>query len=171
MRLLTFFTLLTLIISPPSNSWAQLTDDESEYANKLSTAFEKVAEFITPSVVNIRSIKKMSPSPAGARVNPFFEQFRQFFGDDSDLPNGNPFGMPDQGYAQEGMGTGVVISADGYILTNAHVIGEADQLSVGLNDKRTAKAKIIGIDTRTDLAVIKIQLDGLTPATMGNSDT
>ncbi len=167
--LASFFIFATSLVTPPP-SFAQLSDDETEYANKLSSAFEKVAEIITPSVVNIRAVKKIGPSQSGAQINPFFEQFRQFFGDDFGGPYGSPFSQPGQGFTQEGMGTGVVISADGQILTNAHVIGSADVLTVGLNDKRTAKAKIVGIDSRTDLAVIKIELSGLKPAKIGDSD-
>ena len=131
----------------------------------LSLAFKQVAKALSPSVVNIRSIKVIQPSssPRGFPRDPF----RDFFGDDffdrirPQLPDGGK---------QTGLGTGVIVSDDGYILTNNHVVDGADEVNVRLSDDREYKAKVIGADAKTDLAVIKIEETGLRPATLGNSD-
>ncbi|HRB19806.1 MAG TPA: Do family serine endopeptidase, partial [Chitinophagales bacterium] len=93
--------------------------------------------------------------------NPFF----QFFGDPFD---GSPYDMPPQ--EQEGSGSGVIISNDGYIVTNNHVIDGADEINVNLYDNREFKAKVIGNDPNTDLAVIKIDASNLSYLTFANSD-
>jgi len=88
-----------------------------------------------------------------------FEQFRRFFGE-----------VPHE-YKQHGLGSGVIVSPDGYILTNNHVIGGADEIHVTLMDKREFTAKVIGKDPKTDLALIKIDThEQLPSATLGNSD-
>ena len=98
-------------------------------------------------------------SKAGTR-NPQAEDpwFRFFFGDQG---SGEP---------QGGLGSGVIVSASGYILTNNHVVEGADNIEVSLNDQRKARAKVIGTDPETDLAVLKIELDRLPVIVLGNSD-
>src|SRR5215207_7972783 len=83
--------------------------------------------------------------------------FRFFFGDQGGMP-------------QAGLGSGVIISADGYILTNNHVIEGADEIEVVLNDSRRTRAKVIGTDPDTDLAILKVSLERLPVITLGNSD-
>lgn len=83
--------------------------------------------------------------------------FRFFFGDQGSVP-------------QTGLGSGVIISAEGFILTNNHVIEGATEIEVALNDSRKAQARVIGTDPETDLAILKIQLDRLPVITLGNSD-
>ena len=83
--------------------------------------------------------------------------FRFFFGDQGGMP-------------QAGLGSGVIISPDGYILTNNHVVEGADEIEVVLNDSRRSRAKVIGTDPDTDLAILKISLDRLPVITLGNSD-
>ncbi len=102
------------------------------------------------------------PGPGQGPNIPFgpFEQFRRFFG--QQIP---------REYKQHGLGSGVIISPDGYILTNNHVVGGAEQIHVTLMDGREFKAKVIGRDPKTDLALIKINTkDPLPYATLGNSD-
>ena len=77
-------------------------------------------------------------------------------------------GQPGQEYKSQSLGSGFIISSDGYILTNAHVVNEADEVLVKLNDKREFKAKIIGADKRTDVALIKIEATNLPKATIGD---
>ncbi|GAC1525940.1 MAG: Do family serine endopeptidase [Ramlibacter sp.] len=81
------------------------------------------------------------------------------------------FGEGGEGQPQVGLGSGVIISADGYILTNNHVVEAADEIEVTLNDSRTARAKVIGTDPDSDLAVLRIALDRLPVITLGNSDS
>jgi serine protease Do len=160
----------------PKHALASPDIDESEIpaaletADQLSTAFEYVAEMVKPSVVSIRSSKKIEVSqrpqiPDDLRNSPFrdfFDDdfFERFFG-----PQGR--GRP---YVQQGLGTGFVVSEDGYILTNNHVVERADEVSVMLSDGREFKAEIIGTDPKTDVAVIKVDGEGLQPVTLGDSD-
>ncbi len=144
-------------------------DDSIRQAQSLSRAFESVAEKVAPAVVNIRAVKKIRPvrrGPSPALPNhPFFDQFRDFFDDKGAAPF-----QPPEGYQQEGMGTGVIIDSAGHILTNNHVIGDADEITVKLKDGKEVKAKIVGTDPRSDLGVIKVESNGLTPARLGDSD-
>ena len=138
-------------------------------AQNLSAAFESVAETITPAVVSISSAKKPKKRDALRKKlnDPALEQFKEYFGPDF-FDKFQPQ-QPDGG--QLGLGTGVIIDAQqGLILTNNHVIGEADDVTVTLNDKRKFKAEIKGTDPKSDIAVIKIKADKLTAAKLGNSD-
>jgi serine protease Do len=97
--------------------------------------------------------------PGGGGGGDPFEQFRHFFGE---VPHN---------FKQHGLGSGVIISPDGYILTNNHVVGEASEIRVKLSDQREFKAKVIGKDEKTDLALIKIDTNEQLPyAALGNSD-
>ena len=126
----------------------------------LSDAFATVAEGVKPSVVYIRSRRTERPT-ASRRVPPGFEEF---------------FGRPrrNQGEPQveTGAGSGFLVTADGYILTNYHVVEDADEVMVRLADRHEFKAKIVGSDQNTDLAVVKIEPQSvhLTPARLGSSD-
>jgi serine protease DegQ len=111
------------------------------------------AQRASAAVVSINTSKAASRHPSAN--DPWF---RFFFGDQGG-------GMP-----QAGLGSGVLISADGYILTNNHVVEGADEIEVVLNDSRRARAKVIGTDPDTDLAILKVSLDRLPVITLGNSD-
>jgi len=136
----------------------------------LSTAFRTVAKAMRPSVVSVSTVKHVRPSRLERgrdRTRPQIpEQFRDFFGDN--LPFDLP--IPPEGFDQEGMGSGVIVSSDGYILTNNHVVRGADEVNVTLSDRRTVPAKVVGTDPKTDVAVVKVETDGLVPAPLGNSD-
>lgn len=124
--------------------------------------FVYAAKAVTPGVVHIRSTFESS-SRMGQGSNQFDEYFRQFFGD----PHGG--GQPQQRQSM-GTGSGVIVSEDGYIATNNHVIENATEIEVLLNDNRTYKAEIIGIDPTTDLALLKVEASGLPFIKVGNSD-
>jgi len=140
-------------------------------ATALSDAFANAAEVIRPSVVSVSSVKRVQASrrlqraPGPMSNNPL----REFFGDDF-LDRFLQPEEPGRGYAQQGLGTGVIVSDDGYIVTNNHVVREADEVSVKLPDDRSFKAKVVGTDEKTDLAVIKIEASGLHAAKLGDSD-
>jgi serine protease Do len=119
----------------------------------LSRTFISVAKQIKPAVVNIDVVEKTKR--ASIRVPEGFPQIPGF----GDTPR-----------RQKGTGSGVVISSDGYILTNNHVAGDAEQINVKLSDGREFKARIVGKDSETDLAVIKIDAQNLSFARLGNSD-
>ena len=123
-------------------------------AEGLSSAFRNVAEAIRPSVVSI-STSKMLQRRLPPGLAPFY---RDFLGDQ---------GVPEE---ETGMGSGVIVRPDGYILTNNHVVEDADELKVELSDGRVVDGTIVGTDPETDLAVVKIDLPGLRAAPMGNSD-
>ncbi len=123
----------------------------------LSEAFASVAEHVKPSVVFIKSGRKARSESPRMELPPGFEQF---------FPR-----MPSPGPEfQESAGSGFIVSRDGYILTNDHVVDGSDQVTVRLLDRREFKAKVIGTDPNTDLAVVKIDADNLTPAPLGDSD-
>lgn len=143
-------------------------------ASDLKTTFQTVAKAMRPSVVSISTIKHVRASRqerGRERARPQVpEQFRDFFGDQ--FPFDRFFEMPDmpEGFDREGLGSGVIVSPDGYILTNNHVVRGADEVNVTLSDRRTIPAKVVGTDPRTDLAVIKVEATGLIAAPLGNSD-
>lgn len=128
-------------------------------ADELSKSFEQVAASITPSVVTIATEIKAKKNQQKVP-----EQFHDFFGDDF-----FDHMMPGP---QRGLGTGVVVDEEGHILTNNHVIGDADQVTVRFGDDRVVKAEVVGSDPRTDLAVIKMKTidKSLRPARLGDSD-
>ena len=118
-----------------------------------------VAERALPSVVNIAMSRTVR-----AQQHPMFQHpmFRDFFGRG---------GQPAPERPQKGMGSGVIISADGLVVTNSHVVKSADKIMVVLNDKREFSATVVGTDPKSDLAVLKLKgASGLRPITLGNSD-
>jgi serine protease DegQ len=117
-----------------------------------SGSFRLAAQKSSSAVVSINISKNARPSPHSN--DPWF---KFFFGDQQDQ-------------AQMGLGSGVIVSADGYILTNNHVVEGADEIDVVLNDSRHARAKVIGTDPDSDLAVLKIELDRLPVIVLGNSN-
>jgi serine protease DegQ len=115
-------------------------------------SFRLAAQRASAAVVSINTSKAPDRHP-----NANDPWFRFFFGDQGGAP-------------QAGLGSGVLISADGYILTNNHVVEGADEIEAVLNDSRRARAKVIGTDPDTDLAILKISLERLPVITLGNSD-
>lgn len=130
----------------------------------VQTAFEKVAEVALPSVVNIYTNQKVrvKPFPIPFEDNPLFRDFfEDFF---------NDFVPKEREYKSTSLGSGFIVSSDGYIVTNDHVIRNADEINVKLYNKKTYTAKIIGRDPKTDVAVIKINTSGLKPLKLGDSN-
>ena len=124
--------------------------------------FVYAADVSTPAVVHIKNTAGRSSRSGGGNMGGM-DIFRDFFGGE------DPFRQGQQG-PQESAGSGVIISSDGYIVTNNHVIEGAEELEVTLHDKRKLKAKLIGTDPSTDIAVIQIQATGLPTLAFGNSD-
>ena len=125
--------------------------------------FTVLVEKVGPAVVNVVTTRKSRGGAApGATDDPLFEFFRRF------MPN-PPDTEPDT--PGEGLGSGFITSADGYILTNAHVVAEADEVTVRLADAREFKAKVVGSDKRTDIALLKVTASGLPAVTLGSSET
>lgn len=140
----------------------------NSYAKDLPD-FTELAEKQGPAVVNISITQNMrvdnaSPFP-GMPGDDQMQEFFKRFGIPG-YPGQN--GAPQSEYKSQSLGSGFIISADGYILTNAHVVSEADEVIVKLSDKREFKAKIIGADKRTDVALVKIEATGLPKVTIGD---
>ncbi|MFV0679664.1 DegQ family serine endoprotease [Ottowia sp.] len=135
--------------------------------------FTDLVEQVGPSVVNIRTVERVrSGSFEGSMDEEAQEFFRRFFGVPlPDMPRQSPRQSRPQGTEREvprGVGSGFVLSADGYVMTNAHVVDGADEVIVTLTDKREFKARIIGADKRTDVAVVKIEATGLPAVRIGD---
>ena len=134
--------------------------------------FTELVERVGPSVVNIRTQERSNRSASAqgnGGIDPNMQEFFKRFG--IPLPGGR--GAPRGGGADEeplqrGVGSGFILSADGYVMTNAHVVDGADELLVTLTDKREFKAKVIGLDKRTDVAVVKIDATGLPAVKLGD---
>ncbi len=137
-------------------------------AEDLSRAFQFVAGSVGPSVVTISSVQKMRPILQTRREIP--EELRRFFGDEDAWDKFFDFHTPPEGFNRQGLGSGVIISEDGYIVTNNHVVRNADGVVVTLADGRQFDAKVVGVDRKTDLAVLRIEAEGLTPAPLGDSE-
>lgn len=144
-----------------SSTPAYLTNQSGNVAAIPVDGFTTAADKVLPAVVHIRSIGK-----AKSNDNSLFdmeeipETFRRFFGEPS----------PRQQPKQEGTGSGVIISADGYIVTNNHVVADAEKIEITLHDKRLLTAKVIGLDPNTDVALIKIDAENLPTLSFANSD-
>ncbi|MGD8718765.1 MAG: DegQ family serine endoprotease [Candidatus Zixiibacteriota bacterium] len=148
----------------PSGEAETNPSGDLEALRRIGQGFSQVVEEVSPSVVNVRVSKTVRSSGSGYGGSPF-----DFFGES---PFGKFFEMPEGGeeYLQEGSGSGVIVSADGYILTNNHVISDADEITVVTADGERYDAEVVGADRRTDLAVIKIEGKGFDAATLGDSD-
>jgi Do/DeqQ family serine protease len=140
-------------ISSPSGTVAVLQAPAGTTRGGAAGSFNTAARTASPAVVSITASKEGTKQPQLA--DPWF---RFFFGDQ------------DPAEQQQGLGSGVIVSPNGYILTNHHVIEGADNIEVTLNDQRKARARIVGTDPETDLAVLRIELDKLPAIVMGNSD-
>jgi serine protease DegQ len=123
----------------------------------LTGSYSVAARKAMPSVVNIFTSKEVK-----VPRHPFMDDplFRRFFGDQLD----------DETQRTSSLGSGVIVGAEGYILTNHHVIEAADEIEVALNDGRQAKAKVVGTDPESDLAVLKIELQNLPAVTFGRAE-
>ena len=170
-------------VLPLQSAWAQ-----SSGASRTLPDFTDLVEIVGPSVVNIRTIDKVAVNPvAGPNPNnggpnsggpsdeELQELFRRFFGMPPPGKPGTP-GQPRQPNRPQqqpeeqprGVGSGFILTNDGFIMTNAHVVDGADQVIVTLTDKREFTARIVGADKRTDVAVVKIEASGLPPVKIGD---
>ncbi len=150
MKRLMLYTLICLFISFYSLAEVKF----------IPASFKEIADKVKPSVVNISTVQVLKRN-----VDPFYDQFF----DDDILERF--FGIPKGTFKRRSLGSGFIVDKKGYIMTNSHVVEEADEITVKLYNQKEYKAKIVGIDKETDVAVIKINsVDGLIPASLGNSD-
>jgi len=137
-----------------------LEGPEIDALERQNKGFERIAQAVTPGIVAIQSTTVIKVQQSPFFMDPFF---RQFFGDM--FPQ---FNIPRE-QREHALGSGVIVSPDGYIVTNNHVIAKATDIQVLLSDKRTFKGKVVGADPQTDVAVIKVQARDLPTVPFGDS--
>jgi Do/DeqQ family serine protease len=125
-------------------------------------SYADLAARVAPSIVTVRSERVAKPEPAGLPFGDDERPFRRFFGERGPV-------SPEPPQRQAGLGSGVIVNVDGTILTNHHVIDGADRIQVELQDRRTFPAKVLGSDSASDLAVLKIDAKGLVALPLGDS--
>lgn len=158
---------LSMVVLPLSPAVAQV---------RALPDFTDLVEQVGPSVVNIRTLEKTSTrqGEGGAMDQNMLEFFKRFGLPIPNMPNGprqSPppnHGQPQDDEQPRGVGSGFILTSDGMIMTNAHVVDGADEVLVTLTDKREFKAKIIGADKRSDVAVVKIDATGLPAVKVGD---
>jgi serine protease Do len=126
--------------------------------------FSELAQRVGPSVVNIRTTERRTGSNGNGAMDPNLEEFFKRFGiplPNKPDPRRGPHDNDDDEPQMRGVGSGFILSADGYVMTNAHVVEGADEVIVTLTDKRELKARIVGSDKRSDVAVVKVEATGL----------
>ena len=164
--------------APPAPAASALDDNSVSALVSLDKAMETLAARVTPAIVNVTVTSKMSAKQnANAQDDNDDDDdngLQQFFGPNSPFGQ-NPFGgrgfrmQPRQPQIEHGLGSGVIISPDGYIVTNNHVVDGATDIRVTLTDRRILQAKVIGTDPLTDLAVIKVNETNLPSIPWGDS--
>jgi serine protease Do len=127
---------------------------------ETSRAFSDIVSAVSPAVVNISTTKVVRRDTLPFSEDPFFDLFRPF----------HDFGLPKK-WKEQSLGSGVIVSKDGYIITNNHVVEQSEDIRVTLFDKRSFRGKIVGADPKTDIAVVKISADNLPTVPWGDSDT
>lgn len=138
---------------------SNLTPPNDNSTRTVITSYAEAVKKASPSVVNIYTRKELAPQ----RRHPLLDdpRYRRFF---------NSSDAPQQKRMQSALGSGVIVSKEGYIITNFHVINGADEIVIALQDGRQAHAKVIGESREYDMAVLRIDLDKLIPISIGNPD-
>ena len=152
------------VVQPAAFSPPPTSEDLLRFNQHLIT----IAKKVTPAVVNISIVKTSAPRSSPFPHSPFFDDpfFRKFFGERFREER-----RQEPRRRQQGMGSGVIVNPDGYIVTNNHVVAEGDEIQVVLGDQRKFEAELIGTDPKTDLAIVKIEASGLPFLSWGDSST
>ena len=162
--------LVTLLVLLSTPGFGQVAG--SHGARDLQEAFRNVAKEVKPAVVNVTAIRTVTTRNMAPNLEPFFENhpFREFFGDEFLRRFFGAQSAPEH-YRQQGIGSGFIIDQRGYIVTNRHVIKGAEEILVTLEAKKQYKARLIAADSKTDVAIIKIDGGPFPHARLGNSKT
>ncbi len=165
------FALCAPICLLAINSYAQPANGKG--AKDLQESFRAVAKNVRPAVVNISSVKTVRSQNPMYETDPSFENhpFREFFGDDFFRRFFGGPQMGQQGARQQGLGSGFIYDRRGYVLTNRHVVNGADQITVTLDGKKKYKAHLVAADSKTDIAILKIDGNDFPHAALGNSSS
>jgi len=158
---------VALAVCLGASGWAAMPSARAQ--GRELPDFTELAEKWSPSVVNIRTLER-GRAMSGAEVDPNVEEFFRRFGipmPGRPDPRRGPRG--DEEPQQRGVGSGFILSNDGFVMTNAHVVDGADEVIVTLTDKREFKARIVGFDKRTDVAVVKIEATALPAVRIGDA--
>lgn len=162
-----WFFIAMILLGMPEVTHAQ--DKALENLRETGKAFASVAKDASPAVVFIKVEKTVSQGPFFRYRSPFEDEFfKRFFGEPG--PGFPQFPQQQQKRQVQSQGSGFIITRDGYILTNNHVVGDADKVTVKLLDGREFTAKTVGTDPPTDVAVIKIDAENLPVLSLGDSD-
>jgi serine protease Do len=158
---------LAPVVAAESSKEGEIPAGVTAFADRLSEAFRDAAKRVGPAVVSITTSETVTaPSnPFGGLPDDFFRRFFGFGPEDEKGDSG-----PTQRFERRGLGSGVIVDPSGYILTNNHVVSTAQQITVRLADDREFKAKVIGADPPTDVALVKIEAEKLPVAELGDSD-
>jgi serine protease Do len=135
---------------------SKLEGADIEALEQQNKGYERIAQAVTPAIVNIQSTQVMKVQQSPFFTDPFF---RQLFGDM----------FPQSRVPKRALGSGVIVSPDGYIITNNHVIKNASDIQVMLSDKRSFKGKVVGADPQTDVAIVKVDAKDLPTVPFGDS--
>jgi len=143
---------------------AKISEQSVDLLTRTGKAMAEVTSAVKPAIVNIATTRTIKVSGGG---DPFFDDpfFKRFFGDQFGRQRQQP-----KEHKSAGLGSGVIVSSDGYIITNSHVIKDADEIKVTLTDKKEFAGRVIGSDPKTEIAVVKIEAKDLPTVSWGNSD-
>jgi serine protease Do len=150
----------SLNLQSSAHSQPTISKEAIETLSKVNQAMSEVAASVKPAVVNISSSRVVTQR----MQSPFFDDpiFKRFFGDE--------FGFNRSGkFKRSGQGSGVIVDKNGYILTNSHVVKDADEIKIKLSDSREFRGKVIGVDSRSDIAIVKIDANNLPVLKLGDS--
>ena len=163
--LITGMSLTLLFLPTVSDAQGPRISEQSvDLLTRTGRAMAEVTTAVKPGIVNILTTRTVK---VGSGQDPFLDDpfFKRFFGDQFGRQRQQP-----KEQKSSGLGSGVIVSSEGYIITNSHVVKDADEIKVTLTDKREFIGKVIGSDLKTEIAVVKIDATGLPTVPWGNSD-
>jgi len=156
--------LVSFPLSVSHAAQAKISEQSVDLLTRTGKAMAEVTAAVKPAIVNIATTRTVKVSGGG---DPFFDDpfFKRFFGEQFGRQRQQP-----KEHKSAGLGSGVIVSSDGYIITNSHVIKDADEIKVTLTDKKEYAGRVIGSDPKTEIAVVKIEAKDLPTVFWGNSD-